>query len=345
MALSDILGMFSKDLGIDLGTANTLVYIKDKGICISEPSIVAINNKTNQILCVGEEAKKMLGRTPGHIGVIRPLVNGVISDFEITETMLRDFIGRAHQDMKVVLPRPRVVIGIPAIATEVEKKSAHDAVSEAGAREVYLVEEPLAAAIGARLPINEPIGNLIADMGGGTVEIAVIAMGGIVTIKSLKIAGDKFNEDIVNYLKDEFKLIIGEKTAEEVKIAIGSAYSLGEELKYVVRGRDVMSGLPKEVEVSSVQIRQALKKSLKTLVEAVKQVIEETPPELVSDILSRGITLSGGSALLRGLDKLIYQEVKIPVRIADDSLTAVVRGTGIILENLDYYKKFLNFIS
>lgn len=343
--LARLLGLFSKDLGIDLGTANTLVYVKDKGIYISEPSVVAINQKTGQILSVGEEAKKMLGRTPSHISVIRPLVSGVISDFEVTETMLKDFIGRAHQDRNVVLPRPRVVIGIPAIATEVEKKSAQDAVTNAGAREVYLIEEPLAAAIGSRLPIHEPVGNLIADMGGGTTEIAVIAMGGIVTIQSLKIAGDKFNEDIMDFIKNEHKLIIGEKTAEEVKIAIGSAMSLSEELTYALRGRDVMTGLPKEVVITSPQVRQALKKSLRTLTDAVKQVIEDTPPELVSDILNRGIILSGGSALLRGLDRLIAQEVKIPVRVADDALTAVVRGTGMILENFDYYKKFLNFIS
>ena len=342
--LNNFFGLFSKDLGIDLGTANTLVYVKHKGIFITEPSVVAINKKTNQILEIGEEAKKMVGRTPAHIVALRPLVNGVISDFEVTEQMLRYFISRAHQEFKILVPRPRVVIGIPAIATEVEKKAAQDAVSNAGAREVYLIEEPIAAAIGARLPIDEPIGTLIADIGGGTSEIAVIAMGGVVTIKSLKIAGDSFNEDIVNFVRNEFKLILGEKSSEEVKIAIGSAMPLSEELKMTLRGRDVMTGLPKEVIISSSQVRQALSKSLRILTEAIHKTIEDTPPELVSDILQRGMVLSGGSSLLRGLDKLIAKEIKIPVRITDDPLTAVVRGTGIVLENLDYYKKFLNFI-
>lgn len=342
--LNNFFGIFSKDLGVDLGTANTLVYIKNKGIFISEPSVVAINQKTNQILEIGVEAKKMVGRTPGHIVALRPLNNGVISDFEVAEQMLRYFISRAHQDLKIVVPRPRVVIGIPTIATEVEKKAVQDAVANAGAREVYLIEEPIAAALGARLPIDEPIGTLIVDIGGGTAEIAVIAMGGIVTKRSLKIAGDKFNEDIINYVRSEYKLIVGEKTAEEVKIAIGAAVPINEELQMQIRGRDIVSGLPKEITVSSANIRAALAKSLKAVVEAIHKVIEDTPPELVSDILHRGMIVSGGSSLLRGLDKYIAHELKLPVKITDDPITAVVRGTGIVIENLDYYKRFVNFV-
>lgn len=342
--LNNFFGVFSKDLGIDLGTANTLVYIKNKGIFISEPSVVAINQKTNQILEIGVEAKKMVGRTPGHIIASRPLIDGVISDFEVAEQMLRYFISRAHQDLKILVPRPRVVIGIPTIATEVEKKAVQDAVLNAGAREVYLIEEPVAAALGARLPIDEPVGTLIADIGGGTAEIAVIAMGGIVTMKSLKLAGDKFNDDIIHYVRNEYKLLLGEKTAEEVKIAIGAAIPINEELTMQVRGRDVVSGLPKEITLSSTHVRTALHKSLKGLVEAIHKTIQDTPPELVSDILHRGMVLSGGSSLLRGLDKYIAHELKIPVKITDDPITAVVRGTGIVIENMDYFKRFVNFV-
>ncbi|RJQ14058.1 rod shape-determining protein [Candidatus Parcubacteria bacterium] len=342
--LNNFFGIFSKDLGIDLGTANTLVYIKNKGISITEPSVVAINQKTNQVLEIGEGAKKMIGRTPSHISVTRPLINGVISDFEVTEQMLRYFIGKAHQDFKILVPRPKVIVGIPSIATEVEKKAVQDAAFNAGAREVYLIEELVASALGSRLPIDEPVGTLVADIGGGTTEVGIISMGGLVTIRSLKVAGDRFNEDIINYARDQFKQHIGERAAEEVKIAIGSAVNINDDLEMSLKGRDVVSGLPKEVTITSSQVKQALSKSLKTIIEAIHNTIEDTPPELVADILHRGMVLSGGSSLLRGLDRLIAHEIKIPVKIADDPLTSVVRGTGLVLENFDYYRKFLNFV-
>jgi len=333
--LNKLFGYFSKDIGIDLGTANTLVYVKGRGIIINEPSVVAINKKTGQILAIGAEAKKMVGRTPGHIVAVRPLIDGVISDFEVTEQMLKFFIDKVHKESFTVVPRPRVVIGIPSQITEVEKRAVEEAAKNAGAREVYLVEEPMAAAIGARIPIHDATGNMVVDIGGGTTDIAVISLGGIVSSKNLKIAGDKLNQDIVNYARDEYKLLIGEKAAEEVKIAIGSAYPLEESLEAALRGRDLITGLPKEIIVSDEEIRKALSHSVQALVSAIKSTVESSPPELVSDLLKNGIILTGGGSLLRGIDKKIEEETKIPVRIAEDSLASVVIGTGIILENVD----------
>lgn len=336
-----ILGKFSKDVGIDLGTATTLVYVKGKGIVINEPSVVAINQKTGQVLAIGVEAKRMVGRTPAHISATRPLREGVISDFEVTEQMLRYFIHKIHKDSFSLFPRPRIIIGIPSGITEVEKKAVKDAALSAGAREVYLVEEAMAAAIGARLPVQEAVGNMIVDVGGGTTDIAVISLGGIVASQTLKIAGDKLNQDIINYAHDELKIVLGEKTAEDLKITIGSAYELDEILEAPVRGRDLSTGLPKEIIVNSDQIREALYASNEAIVTAIKETIEQTPPELISDLMTRGIVLAGGGSLLRGLDKLIHEETKMPVKIIDDPLTAVARGAGIILEDLDKLRDVL----
>ena len=328
-------GFFSHDIGIDLGTANTLVYVGGKGIIINEPSVVAINQKTKQVLSIGEEARKMVGRTPAHIVAIRPLVDGVISDFEITEKMLRHLITRVHQQRFSLFPRPRVVVGIPYGVTEVERRAVEEAAMSAGAREVYLIEEPLAAAIGARLPVQEAAGNLIVDIGGGTTEVAVISLGGIVASRSLRVAGDELNDDIIQFARDEHNLLLGERTAEEIKILIGSAAPLAEPLTAAMRGRDLVTGLPKEIMITDDEIRGAMRKSITTIVEAVKATIEETPPELVADIMDRGIVLAGGGALLRGLDQILGLATETSVRIADDPLTCVVRGTGIVLEDLD----------
>lgn len=337
-----MLKLFNKDLGIDLGTANTLVYVRGQGIVINEPSVVAVNQKTGQVLAIGAEAKKMVGRTPAHICATRPLVEGVVSDFEVTEQMLRYFINKVqHHSFFSFLSWPRVVIGIPSGVTEVEKRAVEEAARNGGAREVYLIEEPMAAAIGARLPIQDASGNLIVDIGGGTTEVAVISLGGIVVSKSLRIAGDRLNEDIIQFCRDEFKIYLGERTAEEIKIAIGSAYELDEELEAVVRGRDLVTGLPKELVVDSIQIRKALSRSIKTIVNTIKAATEETPPELVADIMERGIILAGGGSLLRGLDKLLAEQTHFLVRVADDPLTAVVRGCGVVLENLDSLKTVL----
>jgi rod shape-determining protein MreB len=334
-----ILGKFSKDLGVDLGTANTLVYVKDKGIVINEPSIVAINTKTDQILAVGEEAKKMLGKTPGHIITVKPLVAGVISDFEVTEKMLRYFIEKVHQEGFTILPRPRVIIGIPIDITEVEKKAVEDAALSAGAREVYLVEQPMAAAIGIRLPIEEAVGNMVIDIGGGNTEIAVISLSGVVTWKSTHFAGDEMNKNIVNYARDNFNLLLGEKVAENLKIKIGSASELDEPLETEMRGRDLVTGLPKSITVNDTQIREALSRSVKSIIENIKAALEMTPPELVADIYERGMILTGGGALLKGLDKAIARATEIPVHIADDPLTCVVRGTGRLLDNIKLLKE------
>jgi len=336
-----IFGAFSKDLGIDLGTANTLVYIRGEGIVINEPSVVALNKKTEQVVAIGTEAKKMIGRTPGHIIAVRPLVDGVISDFEITAEMLTYFIKKVHSAGAQLFARPRIVIGIPSGITEVERRAVRDAAKSAGAREVYLVEEPMAAAIGVRLPIQEAVGSMVIDLGGGTTDIAVISLGGVVVAKNLRVAGDKFNEDIAAYARDEFKLVIGERTAEDVKIAIGSVWKTNETLEGTLRGRDLVTGLPREVIVTDADVRAALAKSVKTITEAVKATIEETPPELVSDIMHRGILMVGGGSMIRGLDKLIERETKMPVYMAEDPLTAVVRGTGIILEELDSLRDVL----
>ncbi|MFH1671171.1 MAG: rod shape-determining protein [Candidatus Portnoybacteria bacterium] len=339
--LNNLFGFFSKDIGIDLGTANTLVYVKGRGIVINEPSVVAINQKTGQILSIGQEAKKMVGRTPGHIIASRPLVAGVVSDFEVTEQMLKFFIDKVHRESFSILPRPRVVVGIPSGVTEVEKKAVEDATRSAGAREVYLIEEPMSAAIGIRLPVQEAAGNMVVDIGGGTTEVAVISLGGIVVSRSLRTAGDQLNEDIINYARDEFNLLLGEKTAEDIKLAVGSAYPLEEKLETAMRGRDIVTGLPKEIIIDDTQIRKALSRSVKTLVNAIKGTIEETPPELVADIMHRGIFLVGGGSLLRGFDELLAEQTEMPVKLVEDPLTAVVRGAGVVLEDISALKEVL----
>jgi rod shape-determining protein MreB len=322
-------------MAIDLGTANSLVYVRGRGIVIVEPSVVAINKKTDQILAIGKEAKEMVGRTPSHIVAIRPLVSGVISNFEVTEEMLRYFIEKAHKRKFILGPRPRVIVGIPCGVTEVEKKAVHDAARNAGARDVYLIEEPMAAAFGARLPVQEAGGNFIVDIGGGTTEVAVLSLGGIVNSKSLRIAGDKLNEDIIRFAQEEYKLLIGERTAEFLKIAIGSTYPLKEKKQMPMRGRNIITGLPEEIMVSNEDIRKALEKSVRQIVNEIKTTVEETPPEILADVMSRGIYLAGGGALLKGLDSLITKETKVPTKIVEDPLTAVVRGAGQVIEKID----------
>ncbi|MBT4121773.1 rod shape-determining protein [bacterium] len=339
--LNKLLGKFSADVGIDLGTSNILVYVRDKGIVVNEPSVVAINTRNDQIIAIGGEAKKMIGKTPSHITVTRPLINGVISDFEVTEKMIKHFINKIHQEHFNLLPRPRIVIGIPLDVTEVERKAVEDACKSGGAREVHLVEHPIAAAIGSRLPIQEASGIIIVECGAGNTEIAVISLGGVVTFTTLPIAGNELDENIIQYARENFNLLLGERTAEMLKIKIGTVSSDVEKEETTLRGRDLMTGLPKEVTISNHQIREAILKSVRQIVEAVRDTIEKTPPELVVDIYERGILLSGGTAMLRGLDKLIVQEIKIPVHIIDDPLTSVVRGTGIILEDLDNLKEVL----
>ncbi len=328
------------DIGIDLGTANTLVYLRDHGIIINEPSVVAVNQKTNRVVAVGNDAKAMLGRTPGHVVAIRPLVDGVISDFEITEEMLAHFINKAVKLSKKA-GRPRVVIGVPSGITNVEIRAVRDAATNAGAREVHIIEEPMAAAIGIRLPVTEPVGSMIVDIGGGTTDIAVISLGGIVNAKNLKVAGDRFNTDIIAYIRDEFKILIGERTAENVKIAIGSALRPPEPMEAAIRGRDLLTGLPREVIVTDADIREALLPTIQILVESTKEVLETTPPEILADVMHRGIVVAGGGALIYGLQELLAQTLKIPVAVADDPLTAVARGTGIVVENLDKYREVL----
>lgn len=341
--LNKLLARISEDIAIDLGTATSLVYVRGRGIVIQEPSVVAVNQKTGQILAIGEEAKKMVGRTPGHIVATRPLVQGVVSDFEVTEQMLRYFIEKVHQKKFVFNPRPRVIVGIPSGVTEVEKKAVRDATANAGAREVFLIEEPMAAAIGARLAIQEAGGNFIVDIGGGTTDVAVISLGGIVIAKNLRIAGDKLNEDIIHFAQEEYKLLIGERTAEEIKIGIGSAYPLknhkssdvSPKREMPMRGRNLVTGLPEEIMVSDGEIREAMEKSVRLIVDEIKGAIEETPPELLADMMSRGIQMAGGGSLLRGIDVLVQKETKIPTKIIEDPVTAVVRGAGMVLENLD----------
>lgn len=329
---------FSKDIGIDLGTANTLVYVKNKGVVIREPSVVALNTKNNQILAIGEEARRMVGKTPQYVVAVRPLVDGVISDFEVTEKMVRYFIDKVYKSDFSVVRRPRVVVGVPLDVTEVERKAVEDAVTSAGAKDVFLIEESMAAAIGCNLPIQEPIGNMIVDIGGGTTEISVISLGGVVTAKTLKIAGDELNRNIVSYARENFNILLGEKVAEKVKVEIGSACSLDEPLETQMRGRDLISGLPKQIIVNDKQIREALGRSVKNIVESIKATLEITPPELVADIYERGILLTGGGALLKNLDRAISQAAGIPVYVADDPLTAVVRGTGMLLDDIDLLK-------
>jgi rod shape-determining protein MreB len=334
-------GNFSKDIGIDLGTANTLVYVKGRGIVINEPSVVAINKKTGQVLAIGKEAKKMVGKTPGHIVATRPLVDGVVSDFEVTEQMLKYFIDKVHKDSFSFFSRPRIIIGIPSDITEVEKRAVIDATINAGAREAYLIDEPMAAAIGARLPVQEAAGNMVVDIGGGTTDIAVISLGGVVASRNLRIAGDEMNEDIIRYCRDDFNLLIGEKTAEDIKIAIGSAYPQKEKMQMPVRGRDLVSGLPKEITLNDEHVREALSHSIKIIVNNIRTTIEETPPELLADIMQKGIILAGGGSLIRGLDKLVADQTEMPVRMMEDPLTAVVRGTGIVLEDIESLRDIL----
>ncbi|MDO8590683.1 MAG: rod shape-determining protein [bacterium] len=332
--------LISNDIGIDLGTANTLVYMRGQGIVINEPSVVAVNNKTGQVVAVGIQAKSMLGRTPTHISAVRPLVGGVISDFEVTEEMIAYLIKKAEGNSRTLLG-PRVVVGVPSGITNVETRAVRDATKNNGAREVHIVEEPMAAAIGIRLQVHEPVGNMIIDIGGGTSDIAVISMGGIVRSKSLKIAGDRLNEDIIAYIRSEFKILIGEKTAESIKIAIGSVMIGLAPMEASIRGRDLITGLPREVIITDADIREAIAQSVDNLIESVKEVIETTPPEIVADIMHRGAYLVGGGALIKGLGELLTESVKIPIHVADDPMTAVARGTGIILEDLEKYNEVL----
>jgi len=333
MWLDNVLSKFRKEIGIDLGTANTLVYVKGRGIIINEPSVVSVNTRTEQILAVGREAKDMLGKTPAHIITTRPLTGGIISDFEVAEKMLHHFIDQVYEQNTLnFISRPRVIVGAPVDITEVERRAIGDAVTHAGAREVWIVEEPMSAAIGARLPIREPIGNLIVEMGGGTCEIAIISLSGIAVRKSIKIAGDELNRNIIQYAREMFNLLLGERQAEEIKIKVGSAVELSTPIEFPMRGRDLVTGLPREVMINDSQVREAMIKSLRVIVSSIKDILEITPPELVADIHERGLVISGGGALLRGFDELINRALTIPVRIADDPLTSVVRGTGLLLD-------------
>jgi len=336
-----LLGLLSHDVGIDLGTANTLVTVRHRGIVISEPSVVAMDTRSRRVLAIGAEAKRMVGRTPANIVAIRPLRDGVISDFDVTEQMIRYFIQKVH-DRYARIPRPRVLVGIPSGVTEVEKRAVRDATINAGARWARLIEEPMAAAIGAGLPVSEPSGSLIVDIGGGTTEVAVVSLGGIVVSRSIRIGGDEMDTDIVSFARREYNLLMGERTAEEIKIAVGSAYPAEKSERTVTfRGRDLLTGLPRSVEVGSDQIREALEPSVAQIIEAIKETIEETPPELVADIMDQGIVLAGGGALLVGLDKRVAEATQMPVHIADDPLTCVVRGTGRVLEDLDTLERVL----
>lgn len=334
-----IYNYLSNDIGIDLGTANTIVYLRGHGIVVNEPSVVAVNQKTGRVVAVGSTAREMLGRTPAHIVAIRPLVDGVISDFEVTEEMISYLVKKAEQYSKKILG-PRVVVGVPSGVTNVEIRAVRDATKNAGAREVYIVEEPMAGAIGIRLPIFEPIGSMIIDIGGGTTDIAVISLGGIVRSKNLRVAGDKLNNDIMSYIRNEFKILIGEKTAEYIKIAVGAVVP-GESLETTIRGRDLITGLPREVVITDSDIREAMTSSIDSLVESAKEVLETTPPEILSDVMNRGIHLVGGGALIKGLDGLLSSTLKLPVYIAEDPLTAIARGTGIILDDIEKFKDIL----
>lgn len=335
MFFSKFLGMFSNDLAIDLGTANTLIYAKGKGIISSEPSVVAIRREARgqkKVLAVGKEAKDMLGRTPGSIEAIRPMKDGVIADFEITEAMLRYFIRKAHN--RATLIRPRIIVGVPFGITEVEKRAVRESAESAGAREVYLIEEPMAAAIGAGLPITEPTGNMIVDIGGGTTEVAVISLAGIVYSQSVRVAGDKMDEAIVQFIKRNYNLLIGERTAELIKICLGNAFPENETKTMEIKGRDLVGGIPRTLEINSDEIREAIAEPVHAIIEAIKTTLERTPPELAGDIVDKGIMLAGGGALLRGLDKLIHEETGLPVMIADDPLSCVALGAGKALDEL-----------
>jgi rod shape-determining protein MreB len=338
--LRNLFGVFSNDIGIDLGTANTLVYVKDKGIVLREPSVVAIHSSTRKVLAVGDEAKRMLGRTPGNITAIRPMKDGVIADFDITEEMLRYFIKKVQNNGKVI--PPRVVVAIPSGITEVEKRAVKESAMHAGAREVMLLEEPMAAAIGVGLPVEEPAANMIVDIGGGTTEVAIISLAGVVFSKSIRVGGDELDAAIINYMKRAYNLLVGERTSEEIKLKIGSAFALDEELSMEVRGRDSVAGLPKTIHVTSQEIREALSDNINAIVEAVRNALERCPPELSADLVDRGFVLAGGGALLRGLDRLLCDKTGLPVTVADDPLSAVANGTGSVLADLNF---LLNYVT
>lgn len=336
-----LMGLFSLDIGIDLGTANTLVNVRGKGIVINEPSWVAIDKRTRKPLAIGAQAKEMVGRTPNNVIAVRPLRDGVISEFEITQAMLGYFIGKAHQQSIVPMPRPRVVIGIPSGATEVEKRAVYDASMAAGARETFLIEEPRAAALGAGLPIAEVRGNMIVDIGGGTTEVAVMSMGGIVVSRSLRVAGDELDQDVAQFIRNKYNLFIGERMAEAVKITIGSAYPLPTEKTMLVRGRNLVTGLPEAIDVSSVEIREAISGSVRVIIDTIKDAIDESPPEILSDLIDMGVCLSGGGALLQGLAERLSDELRIRVWVAEDPMTCVARGAGLVLESLEQFSQFL----
>ena len=337
--ISAFLGLFSNDIGIDLGTANTLVYVRDHGIVLREPSVVAVQAGTNKVLSVGDEAKRMLGRTPANIVAVRPLKDGVIADFEVTEAMLRHFIRKAHGRRTIFRPRPRVVIAVPSGITEVEKRAVKESALRAGAREVHLIEEPMAAAIGCGLPVQEAAGNMIVDIGGGTTEVALISLAGIVFSRSVRVAGDELDEAIMQYMKRAYNLLIGERTAEEIKIKIGSAYPMETETTMEVKGRDLVAGLPKTLTITSQEVREALLEPISTIVESVRVTLERCPPELSADLVDRGLVLAGGGALLRGLDKLLSEETGLPVHVAEDPLSAVAEGTGRALQEIKFLRQ------
>jgi len=335
--LNRLLGLFSSDIGIDLGTANTLVYVRDRGIVLREPSVVAVQAGTNRVLAVGDEAKRMLGRTPGSIVAIRPLKAGVIADFEITEAMLRYFMRKAHNRRRWI--RPRVVIAVPSGITEVEKRAVKDSALHAGARDVFLIEEPMAAAIGVGLPVQEPAGNMIVDIGGGTTEVALISLAGIVFSRSLRVGGDEMDEAIIQHLKRHYNLLIGERTAEDVKISLGSAVPTGQESTMDVKGRDLMVGLPRTQTITSEEIREALQEPVSAIVDTVRTTLERCLPELAADLVDRGMVLAGGGGMLKGLDKLLAQETGLPVHVAEDPLSAVAEGTGVVLHELELLRR------
>ena len=337
--ISGLLGLFSNDIGIDLGTANTLVYVRDHGIVLREPSVVAVQSGTNKVLSVGDEAKRMLGRTPANIVAVRPMKDGVIADFEVTESMLRHFIRKAHGRRTIFRPRPRVVIAVPSGITEVEKRAVKESAMRAGAREVHLIEEPMAAAIGCGLPVQEAAGNMIVDIGGGTTEVALISLAGIVFSRSVRVAGDELDEAIMQYMKRAYNLMIGERTAEEIKIKIGSAYPIEKETTMEVKGRDLVAGLPKTLTITSQEVREALLEPVSTIVESVRVTLERCPPELSADLVDRGLVLAGGGALLRGLDKLLSEETGLPVHVAEDPLSAVAEGTGRALQEIKFLRQ------
>ncbi len=336
-----LLGLFSLDIGIDLGTANTLVNVRGKGIVINEPSWVTIDKRTRKALAIGAQAKEMVGRTPANVIAIRPLRDGVISEFEITQAMLEYFISKAHQQSIVPMPRPRVVVGIPSGATEVEKRAVYDAAMAAGARETYLIEEPRAAALGAGLPVAEVRGSMVVDIGGGTTEVAIISMGGVVVSRSLRVAGDEMDQDVIQYIRNKYNLFIGERMAEQVKMTIGSAYPLPAERTMTVRGRNLVTGLPETLEISSVEIREAIAGSIQVIVDTVKDALDEAPPEIVADLIESGICLAGGGGQIQGLVERLADELNLRVWVAEDPLTCVARGAGMILEDLDKYSDFL----